>query len=536
MLTLFCSFITVACPLLVPRMMFPAGTAFLSIHLQVFSARNTTVSLPPCSHSLPGALVTLDPSIVIPSLKLDFRLRIHEYSRDGINVRPTAVLDQTRKFPDLILAADSTVPDDGATSPLTRGALFTDRVPLGAVDPATLVMPDTSPPPAHTSPPPAYVRDLHSSMMLSSVNPSQSADVYRIITKPFFPHVATLIVALPTYQLEDILSCQLQLTFVNNGQFMYMNHSEKRPALAPAPSHLAMKVLDINPHVSKNFRDRSNIEMFSAQIEISDNDMRAFAAAEGLSALEANSPEFNNYRFAVNYLPRSNISIQNYSCPTELQFSVHYAKLLSLVEPSADRAHVSMINAYPSPPFQIVLSSSSYQILVDIVSVKSSSMYYPHFLSHTQSFTYPRPYFCAPLFLSPRYPNAIELVFSTFIGPVILRSSELLGRGSWSCDLNLYNDSRVCDCGCSSRDPDCDNLANPVHGCSDGLVCSHDGRCITQDADAVYASSACQDIKLPGSFYTSGQAYSNLAATSSSCPVCPLDLLFNQVIPHTSSF
>jgi hypothetical protein len=533
MLTLFCSFITVPCPLLVPRMMFPAGTAFLSIHLQVFSAHTTTVSLSPCPHSLPGALVTLDPSIVIPSLKLDFRLRIHEYSRDGSNVRPTAVLDQTRKSPDLILAADSTVPDDGATSPLTRGALFTDRVPLGAVDPATLVMPGTSPPPAHTSPPPAYtspppahVRDLHSSMMLSSLNPSQSSDVYRIITKPFFPHVATLIVALPTYQLEDILPCQLQLTFVNNGQFMYMNHSEKRPALAPAPSHLAMKVLNITPRVSKNFRDRSNIEMFSAQIEISGNDMRAFAAAEGLSALEANSPEFNNYRFSVNYLPHSNISIQNYSCPTELQFSVHYAKLLSLVEPSADRAHVSMINAYPSPPFQIVLSSSSYQILVDVVSVKSSSLYStPFFLTLNH-----------PHIRALRYPNALELIFSTFIGPVILRSSELLGRGSWTCDLSFYNDSRVCDCGCSSRDPDCDNLANPVHGCSDGLVCSHDGRCITQDADAVYASSACQDIKLPGSFYTSGQAYSNLAATSSSCPVCPLDLLFNQVIPHPRSF
>jgi hypothetical protein len=92
----------------------------------------------------------------------------------------------------------------------------------------------------------------------------------------------------------------------------------------------------------------------------------------------------------------------------------------------------------------------------------------------------------------------------------------------------------VCDCGCSTRDPDCDNVANPVRGCADGLVCARDGRCITQDtlsvADSVFASSACKDIKIPGTYFTSGRAYTNAADASAFCPVCPNDLLFNQVV------
>ncbi len=118
----------------------------------------------------------------------------------------------------------------------------------------------------------------------------------------------------------------------------------------------------------------------------------------------------------------------------------------------------------------------------------------------------------------------------------MLSSPQLLGRSSWTCDLSSYNDSRVCDCGCSSRDPDCDTAANPVHGCADGLICSYDGRCITQDADTVYASSACQDLKFPGTFMTSGRAFIQQAQASSNCPVCPGDLLFNQVIRPTSAF
>ncbi len=95
----------------------------------------------------------------------------------------------------------------------------------------------------------------------------------------------------------------------------------------------------------------------------------------------------------------------------------------------------------------------------------------------------------------------------------------------------------MCDCGCSTRDPDCDNVANPVRGCVDGLVCARDGRCITQDtlsdADSVFASSACADIKIPGTFFTSGRAYSNVADASMFCPACPNDLLFNQVMLYS---
>ena len=291
-----------------------------------------------------------------------------------INVRPTGVLDQTQMFPDLILAAHSNVTDDSLASRLNRGALLSDRVPMGAVDPSTLVMPDASAPSA-------FVRDLHSSMVLSHSNVGKSSEMSGTIRKPFFPHMATLIVALPRYQLEDILPCQLQLSFVNNGQFMYMNHAEKRPALAPAPSHLAMKILDIIPRVSNNGRDRNEVELFSVQIEMSGERLRAFAAAEGLSASEASSPEFNNYRFSVNYLPRTNVSVQNYSCPTEPQFSANYAKLLSLIEPFSDRVHLPIMNAYPLPPFQIVLSSSRFHIVVDVASIKSSSLYPSLFLT-----------------------------------------------------------------------------------------------------------------------------------------------------------
>jgi hypothetical protein len=50
----------------------------------------------------------------------------------------------------------------------------------------------------------------------------------------------------------------------------------------------------------------------------------------------------------------------------------------------------------------------------------------------------------------------------------------------------------------------------------------------------VYASSACQDIKFPGTFFTTGRAYFHPVEASSSCPVCPKDLLFNQVSPTFS--
>jgi hypothetical protein len=134
------------------------------------------------------------------------------------------------------------------------------------------------------------------------------------------------------------------------------------------------------------------------------------------------------------------------------------------------------------------------------------------------------------VFFCRSYTDALELVFHAVIGPIVIGFPALLGRASWSCDLSLYNDSNVCDCGCSSHDPDCDDVANPVHGCADGLVCAQDGKCITQDADSVYVSSACQNIITPGTFFTSGRAYTSAIEASTSCPVCPNDIIFNQVI------
>jgi hypothetical protein len=321
------------------------------------------------SRFLIGARVTLDPSTIIPSLKLDFLVRILEFGSDGIvNLHPTAVLDQTEKFPDLVLAADANAADYGATPRLTSGTLLSDRVRIGTADPSTRYIPDASAPPP-------YVRDLHSSMLLSQSHLGQTSSVSDITRTPFFPHVATIIVALPKYQLEDISPCQLQLTFVNNGQFIFMNHSESRPSLAPAPMLLSMQSLDIIPHVSRQFLERRDTELFSAQIELSSEYLQAFAASQGLTASEITSAEFNNYRFSVNYLPRTNISVQNYSCPSEPQFSLHYAQSLSIIEPTSDKVHVPFRNVYPSPPFQIVLSSPSFQIAVEVVAIRPSSLY-----------------------------------------------------------------------------------------------------------------------------------------------------------------
>jgi hypothetical protein len=328
-----------------------------SIAFDPVSGRHHTRTPAQLSHSLSsnpasGKIVTLDPSIIIPSLKLDFRLRFLEFGgADTMQVRPSAVIDQTSKFPSLVLAADSNVTDDvAAASRSPRGTLLSDRVPIGTVDMSTRVLPDASTPPS-------YVRDIHSSMSLAALHPDESSHVSHVLNAPFFPHVATLVVALPRYQLEAISPCQLQLSLVNNGQFLHMHHAGNRPALAPAPPHLAIKIIDIFPRVPTRFRSQGFSELFSVQIEMSGARMQAFAAAQGLSASEASSSEFNNYRFSVNYLSRSNFSYQNYSCPTEPQFSVQYAKLLSPVLRSSDTIHVPMSYTYPSPPFQIVLSS-----------------------------------------------------------------------------------------------------------------------------------------------------------------------------------
>lgn len=49
----------------------------------------------------------------------------------------------------------------------------------------------------------------------------------------------------------------------------------------------------------------------------------------------------------------------------------------------------------------------------------------------------------------------------------------------WKCPLEWFNDGMICDCFCDATDPDCVDLALPVHGCSDGETCLEDPtRCI----------------------------------------------------------
>ena len=316
----------------------------------------------------------MNPSIAIPSLKLDLRVHIVEFSGAGhTTVRPIAILDQTRKFAGLIRAPDSNISEaDSNVQLFTRGALLSDRIPIGTADASTRLMPDASAPPP-------YVRDLHSSIVssLSAKHRGESSFVSDIFTTPFFPHVATLVVTLPKHQLKDIMPCQLQLTFVNSGQFMHMNHTENRPAFSPVPLNIALKTLDISPRVPKHYPDKSVTEMFSMRIEMPGERLRAFAANAGLSKTEATSPEFNNYRFSVNYLPRTNFSVETYSCPTEPQFSLKYAAVMSPLEPSSASVHVHSSNTYPLPPFKIVLFSSDFEFVVQVSSIKSSSLYFP---------------------------------------------------------------------------------------------------------------------------------------------------------------
>jgi hypothetical protein len=314
-------------------------------------------------------MVILNPSIIIPSLKLDFRIRVLEFASNGMSsLRPISVSDQTQKFADLTLATGSNAIDDSTAPLTTHGAYLFDRIPLGSVDPSTASVGEAAAAPC--------VRDLHSSMLLSSSTRDEWTFASEVLKMPFTPHVATLIVSVPSHQLESISPCQLQITFINNGQFIYLNHSENHPPLAPAPSFLAMKILDILPRPIKYFRDNSATELFSLQIEMSSERLRAFALKSALSDSEARSPEFNNYRFSVSYLPRTNFSFQNYTCPTEPQFSIRYAKLLSNLEPLSRSVHVAASIPYPSPPFQVVVSSEAFQF-VAVVSSKVPGAYLP---------------------------------------------------------------------------------------------------------------------------------------------------------------
>ena len=367
-----CSSTTAASQSHALRAMCPAGTAW-PLTLRQVSITHMTSPASPSSHLRypTGDLVTLNPSIAIPSLKLDLRVHMVEFGgAGGTNVRPIVVLDQTQKFTDLVRAPDSNgMGPDSSLRLFTRGTLLSDRIPIGTADGSTRLMPDAFAPPP-------YVRDLHTSIIssLSAVHRGEPSFISDIFATPFFPHVSTLVVTLPRHQLKDLSPCQLQLTLVNSGQFIYMNHTENRPAFAPIPSHIAMTTLDINPRVPKHFPDKSVTEMFSMQIEMSGERWRAFVANQGLSSTEAASSEFNNYRFSVNYLPRTNFSVQNYSCPIEPQFSLNYAKVLSPLEPSSASVHVSNSSVYPLPPFRIVLYSTDFDFVVEVAAIKTSSL------------------------------------------------------------------------------------------------------------------------------------------------------------------
>lgn len=51
----------------------------------------------------------------------------------------------------------------------------------------------------------------------------------------------------------------------------------------------------------------------------------------------------------------------------------------------------------------------------------------------------------------------------------------------WSCAPSYYGDRAGCDCGCGARDIDCDDPAEPVLDCAEGLSCDARGSCAAPD-------------------------------------------------------
>jgi hypothetical protein len=65
----------------------------------------------------------------------------------------------------------------------------------------------------------------------------------------------------------------------------------------------------------------------------------------------------------------------------------------------------------------------------------------------------------------------------------------------WTCAPERYYDDVTCDCGCGTRDLDCDFGDLPVAGCNDGEQCSSDQRCV---AEAINESCATAELVTPG--------------------------------------
>jgi len=47
----------------------------------------------------------------------------------------------------------------------------------------------------------------------------------------------------------------------------------------------------------------------------------------------------------------------------------------------------------------------------------------------------------------------------------------------WTCDVAFYDMREGCDCGCGSRDPDCDVADQPLFNCAEGEFCNAQGAC-----------------------------------------------------------
>ncbi|PIE05842.1 MAG: hypothetical protein CSA75_02645 [Sorangium cellulosum] len=48
---------------------------------------------------------------------------------------------------------------------------------------------------------------------------------------------------------------------------------------------------------------------------------------------------------------------------------------------------------------------------------------------------------------------------------------------AWTCDATQYGDGAECNCGCGTKDPDCDDDTLPIIGCAQDEVCSDSGVC-----------------------------------------------------------
>jgi hypothetical protein len=78
-------------------------------------------------------------------------------------------------------------------------------------------------------------------------------------------------------------------------------------------------------------------------------------------------------------------------------------------------------------------------------------------------------------------------------------TSTCTGGGTWTCAELNYQDGHLCDCGCGVPDPDCKLAGAPVHGCARGEVCSSAGTCTAGDCSPNCAGKTCGDDGCGGS-------------------------------------